>query len=109
MVISLWAYKWFNLKQTLVAIHVMTGSTGHLNLLGWCDYNILLQVLSGWFCVPMVVVSGRVVVLPWRWWLELMVVVLAFRRVAALPLPSLLTTPRPPFKGALVAMLRVEV
>ena len=24
--------------------YVMTGSTGHLNLLGWCDYNILLQV-----------------------------------------------------------------
>ena len=38
------AYKWFNLKQTLVAIHLMTGLTGHLNLLGCCDYNILLQV-----------------------------------------------------------------
>ena len=80
VVISLRAYKWFNLKQTLVAIHVMTGSTGHLNLLGWCDYNILLQVLSGWFCVPMVVVSGRVVVLPIGRWLELRVVVLGFSK-----------------------------
>ena len=42
VVTSLWAYKWFNLKQTLVANYVMTGLTGHLNLLGWCDCNILL-------------------------------------------------------------------
>ena len=27
-----------------VSDYVMTGSTGHLNLLGWCDCNILLQV-----------------------------------------------------------------
>ena len=27
-----------------VTDYVMTGLTGHLNLLGWCDCNILLQV-----------------------------------------------------------------
>ena len=43
MVISGGAYKGFNLKQTLVTDYVMTGLIGHLNLLGWCDCNILLH------------------------------------------------------------------
>ena len=80
VVTSLRTYKGINLKQTLVAIHVMTGLTGHLNLLRWFDCNIFSMFLSEWFCVPMVVVSGREVVLPWRRWLELRVVVLGFSK-----------------------------
>ena len=44
MVTSEGAYKWFNLKQTLVTDYVMTGLTGHLNSLRWFDCNIFLLV-----------------------------------------------------------------
>ncbi len=76
-----------------VADYVMTGSTGHLNLLGWCDCNILLHVFiwvvlrsygGGWregggFTFE-VVVGGRELVLPLGRWLELRVVVFCFSK-----------------------------
>ena len=43
VVISEGAYKGFILKWTFVTDYVMTGLIGHLNLLGWCDCNILLH------------------------------------------------------------------
>ena len=43
MVTSGGAYKGLIFIWTLVIDYVMTGSTGHLNLLRWCDCNILLH------------------------------------------------------------------
>ena len=46
------------------------------------------------------------VVLPWRWWQELRVVVLGFPKGRGFVAASFFsTTPRPPLKGALVAAL----
>ena len=44
-------------------------------------------------------------VLPWRWWLGLRVVVLGFSKGRGFAASFFSTTPRPPFKGALVAAL----
>ena len=44
-------------------------------------------------------------VLPWRWWLGLREVVLGFSKGRGFAASFSFTTPRPPFKGALVAAL----
>ncbi|MBR2946999.1 MAG: hypothetical protein IKC17_00195, partial [Bacteroidales bacterium] len=82
-----------------------TGSTGHLNLWGWCDCNILLQVFiwvvlrsyggdwreGGGFTLKEVVgMEGGGV---------------GFSKGRGFAASFFSTTPRPPFKGALVAAL----
>ena len=67
--------------------------------------NHKIQTYSGPFSFGYLV-GRREVVLPWRWWLELRVVVLGFSKGRGFAASFFSTTPRPPLKGALVALLR---
>ena len=69
-----------------------------------CSLEHKIQTYSGPFSFGYLV-GGREVVLPLDRWLEWRVVVLGFSKCRGFAASFFSTTPRPPFKGALVAAL----